>query len=222
MPTYERCPLEINQRASDVLCRHDTYKPVVEAKIKIDFIFASGDRDETGELANDAITKNGVRCFGLCKIVGPKDRAMGRGDVEILIDRDWWGDASEERQDALLDHELHHIVPREKNGTFVVDDQGRPKIKMRAHDYEFGWFTIVAKRNVVSTETDQARQIYEIDGQTYWPFLKGTEETTRFGRVAEEAGHSEATVSIHSGGKEIAAPMPLKKFTELAKKRSNK
>lgn len=225
MATYQRCPPEIEHRASKIMRNFVTYEPVLEAKVKIDFIFASGDRDESGELQGDAITKNGVRAFGLCKAIGTKDRAMGRADVEIMIDRDWWDTHDEPMQDALLDHELHHIVPREKNGSFVMDDLGRPKLKMREHDYEFGWFTIIARRHAVSVERTQARSIYDFAGQAYWPFLYETaaDEQTRFSRVAQEmAGEvakEETTVSISVEGKPTGVQnMPLSQFSKGVEK----
>lgn len=38
---------------------------------------------------------HGVKAAGLCRIVNLKDRVKGLGDVEILIDGDWWELASE-------------------------------------------------------------------------------------------------------------------------------
>jgi hypothetical protein len=168
MPTYERCPLAIHEQADAVLHKHATHEDTLLAGVKIDFIFAKADRDEeSGELLGPAITKNGVGALGLCRIINLRDRTMGRGDVEIMLDMDWWEKADWEEQNALLDHELHHI--QLKGGKNPLDDLGRPKIKLRKHDHEFGWFAIVAARNgAASLERQQAKAMLDEFGQYYW------------------------------------------------------
>jgi hypothetical protein len=168
MPTYERCPLAIHEQADAVLHKHATHEDTLLAGVKIDFIFAKADRDEeSGELLGPAITKNGVGALGLCRIINLRDRTMGRGDVEIMLDMDWWEKADWEEQNALLDHELHHI--QLKGGKNPLDDLGRPKIRLRKHDHEFGWFAIVAARNgAASLERQQAKAMMDEFGQYYW------------------------------------------------------
>lgn len=96
---------------------------------------------------------------------------LGRGDAEISLDGDWWRTASEEERRALLDHELHHIAPElNQNSQPITDDIGRPKIHMRKHDFQFGWFTIIAERHgLASAECIQAKGMMDAAGQYYWP-----------------------------------------------------
>src|SRR5438876_2880474 len=46
MPTYERCPKSVNDLANEVLTEFETHKPLLDVKIKIDFVFAFPDLDE--------------------------------------------------------------------------------------------------------------------------------------------------------------------------------
>ena len=167
MPTYKKDTGDINDIAQVVLRKHESHAPILERKVRIDFLFAFGDRDETtGGLVGPALKHQGVQATGLCRKVNIKDRAKGMGDAEITVDGDWWNEtATPEQQEALLDHELHHIAVSDKN-----DDLGRPVIKLRKHDFQFGWFTIVAQRNGQhAQERIQAKAMMEVAGQFYWP-----------------------------------------------------
>lgn len=173
MPTYQRCPLAINELANELLCEFESHKPLLDAKVKIDFVFAYGDREEsTGLLLSYAIVKDGVKTLGLARKMPPKDRAMGRGDAEITLDHDHWDSIGEPERRALLDHELHHLsVKIDKRGV-VRDDLGRPLLVIRDHDYDFGWFRVIAERHkAASIERIQAAWILEQDGQLFWPAL---------------------------------------------------
>ena len=103
---------------------HPTLK---EHRVRVDFLFAFGERDEvTGELIDDALKHHGVKALCIAKKISPvKDRAKGLGDAEICLDADWWTGASQEERKALLDHELTHLVATPKR-----DYNGRPIIKM--------------------------------------------------------------------------------------------
>ncbi len=177
MPTYQRCPESINQLANEILCQYEDHKPLLDAKVKIDFVFAYPDLDEkTGERTNDALSKNGVKALGICRKLSLKDRAMGRGDAEISLDHDYWEDAPEAEQKAILDHELHHLaVKMNRFGVVKRDDLNRPKLEIRHHDHDFGWFDIIAKRHGdASGERQQAAaMLVEGCGQYYWPELVG-------------------------------------------------
>lgn len=149
MPTFERCPSEVNELALAVLGKYEDHKPLLNGKVKIDYVFAYCDRDEkTDEPLNFALTKNGVQALGIARAVPTKDRALGRGDAEIALDGDHWQRISESMRLALLDHELHHLaVNVNKAGVLVTDSIGRPKVSLRKHDVEVGWFNLIASRH---------------------------------------------------------------------------
>jgi hypothetical protein len=170
MSTFKKCDKAVREMANEILCEFETHRPLLDAKVTIDLLFAYADRNEAGERAADALSKGGVRALGIAKIITLKDRVAGRGDAEITLDGDWWADAKEQQRRALLDHELHHLAVSIKEGCSVYDDAGRPKLKMRKHDYEFGWFTIIAARHgKFSIEVEQSTRIMHEQGEFYFP-----------------------------------------------------
>jgi len=166
MPTYKKAGNDVKEMAQAILEEYESHEPLLSAGVRIDFMMAYPDYDEaSGEPINDAIKQNGVKALALCRKIGLKDRTKGQGDAEILLDGDWWDDADEADKKALLDHELHHLVPTKK-----LDDLGRPLLKLRRHDYQFGWFSIIAQRHGIhSQERKQAASMMEIAGQYFWP-----------------------------------------------------
>lgn len=182
MPTFQKCGPEIEHLAKEILNKYETHADILAAGVRIDFVFAFGDTDpDSGERTSDAIKDRGRRVFGQARKIKLKDRAMGRGDAEICIDGDWWTEeATPAMRKAMLDHELHHLQVRfDKAGNVKVDDLQRPELKLREHDVEVGWFSIIAARHGVdSMEQIQARNIHERFGQYFWPEITGESAAT--------------------------------------------
>lgn len=126
---------------------------------------------EEGELV-PALTLHGIPALAISKVLPLKLRAHGLPDVEILFDGDAWQRLSKPRRMAVIDHELTHFEPQlDDAGVLKVDDLGRPKVKMRHHDHNFGWFDEVARRHKVeSIEVRQAVAFADEHGQFYFPF----------------------------------------------------
>lgn len=173
MPTYEKCPKAINELADELLTKYAQHKPLLEQKVKIDFLFAYPTKNEAGEPKGDAISHHGHKALGLTRKTNLKERTAGRADAEILLDGEWWAKASEKCQRALLDHELHHLsIAEDSEGVPKRDDAGRPCLKLRKHDVEVGWFTAIAERHGIhSMERIQAQMIFDDHGQSFWPVL---------------------------------------------------
>lgn len=161
--------------AKSVLSVFPSHQPLIDSGVTFAILMAYGDRDEdTGELTNDAITHHGQRALGLARIVNLKDRVKGVADAEILLDGDYWTTIDEAAQRALLDHELHHVSLKISKGIIQHDAAGRPKLKMRKHDVEIGWFKCIAERHGEhSMEQQQAKHIMDFCGQYFWPLLAG-------------------------------------------------
>lgn len=148
---------------------HDLVEEIIEefhpelkqVEMKIDLLEARATLDDEGFPEGPALTHQGYQALGICRIVNYRDRVKGCGDAEIQIDGDWWDDAEPEQQSALIDHELTHIeIVTGEDGRPRLDPIGRPKIKMRKHDRQFGWFDDVAKRwGKNSVEHQQASQV---------------------------------------------------------------
>lgn len=209
MPTYEAADKSVRAMANEILNRFESHSPLVKNEVQFDYVFAHPTVDENGEATGDAIKKHGVRALALCRVINLKDRTMGRGDVEILIDYDWWtNEASDQEQEALLDHELHHAEVKMKDGQPKRDNLGRPLIRLRKHDVEVGWFDIIALRHGKhSQERIQAKKLADEVGQLYWPGLCGeptkelkTNINTRFQEFAKKHG---ASVKITAGDKTL-------------------
>lgn len=174
MAKIEKAPKAIKDFALAILAQYETYKPVLDAKVNIEFLFARGERDpETDAIVSDAITLRGFRALGTCRKTNSEERAAGRGDAVVMLDADWWEEADEAAQRALLDHELFHIdVCQDEDGIVIKDKGGRPRLRMRKHDVQVGWFKLVAERNGVhSLECKQAKSVMDTSGQAYWPGL---------------------------------------------------
>lgn len=177
MSTYAKAPPEVKEMAEAILEEFLSYKPIVEAKVKIDFMFAFAEVGEDGESKGHALNKHGIRALGITRKLGIKDRVMGRGDAEVCLDGDWWEKATPARRRALLDHELHHIeVKLDEEGVVIRDDLKRPKLKLRKHDVEVGWFAVVAGRHGSnSLEIEQAKLVMDSYGQLFWPCIDAVE-----------------------------------------------
>jgi hypothetical protein len=193
MPAYSPAPLAVRDLAQAILQEYDTHRPTLDAGVKIDYVFAFADLDpDSGEKINDAIRVRGFRALGVTRKLPLKDRSMGRGDAEITIDGDWWNGAGDADRKSLLDHELHHIeVKTDKRGA-LTDDLGRPLLKMRRHDREYGWFDIIAKRHGKhSQEVQQAQHMMDRAGQLYFPELAA---------ISKAAAQAEASITLSIPG----------------------
>lgn len=174
MPKFMRCPKSIDDLAEEILREFESHKPLLDARVKIDLVFAYADVDDDGKMLNHALTKNGIRALGIARKMPLKDRAMGRGDAEISLDHDWWETVVLAEQRALLDHELHHLAVKIDKRGLVRDDLGRPVLQLRKHDYEIGLFNVIAERHKAnSQEVKWARHIMDAHGQLYWSEISG-------------------------------------------------
>lgn len=178
MPKYERAPESVKELAQQLIQKYEGHFELNNAMVKIDFLFAYPDLDEDQEVIGPALQSSGYVVRGKCKIVSLKDRAKGNADAEILLDAEYFQSLGKESQAALLDHELHHIEVRMKDGNPIWDDLDRPKLKLRKHDVQVGWFTEMAQRHGEhSMERIQAKEIVEECGQLLFPEFMATTQT---------------------------------------------
>lgn len=141
---------------------------LVTAGVRVSVIAAAAPIDEdTNEPVGEALKHHGYPCMACVRIIKHSDRVQGMADAEIKIDGDRWPLLSREEKIAVFDHELTHL---ELVGD--VDDGGRPKLKMRLHDHQLGWFDEVAERHgKFSIEQQQAQQLVDDCDQTYFAFM---------------------------------------------------
>lgn len=185
MSWFQRAPGDIRHLCRQVM--RDWHPKLVEASVRVELLVAYGKVNEDGEIIAPALKHHGVRALGVCKIIPIQQRVLGLGDVLILLDGDEWPEMGEDEQLALLDHELTHVdlvlemravakptVPgalvteTQVQATVQLDDAGRPKLRMRQHDRDYGWFDSVAQRHgLASSEVRQGRRLFESAGALY-------------------------------------------------------
>jgi hypothetical protein len=121
---------------------------------------------------------HGVPCYATVKIVSEKDRAAGMADARITIDLPTWDHMPGPSRRAVIDHGLQHleVVYDKKTSEVKEDDAGRPRLKMRPHDVDLGWFEVVAKRHgAASIEVQQAAKLADSRGQLLFPWMAKVE-----------------------------------------------
>ncbi len=190
MPLYEKCTDDaVLDAAAQVIHLYHARL----ADVRLDFLWVRSALDDNGDpVEPDPLKWHGYPCLAVVKIIGPKDRAMGRADAEISLDFKRWEELSDEQRLALLDHELSHLELTGK-----TDDHGRPKLKMRLHDVQAGWFVGVAERHgAASQEVQQAQEIAREHGAA---LLQG-EFDFRHEPSGDPGG---GTMTLATGGKSV-------------------
>ena len=175
MTTYVPATAAVQDRLRYLI---DQFHPDLDtAGVTLVVLMAHAPTDAAGEPLRAALKHRGVRVAACVRVVNLKDRAKGVADAEILLDGDRWPDWPRETQIAILDHELTHLVAvaelKDEEGrlqTAELDACDRPKLRLRPHDWEFGWYDSVAERHGdASLEVIQASALIAAKGQLYLP-----------------------------------------------------
>jgi len=146
MATYQKAENHIAQKANHLICTKPQFADLAEVDLKLTVLTAHAARDSEGTPKGPAIKHQGYAAHAVIKINSHQKRVEGCGDVTIIVDGDNCSEWSERRLEAILVHELTHlVVVRDNEGVIKSDDCGRPKLKMRLHDVQIGVFTEVAK-----------------------------------------------------------------------------
>ncbi len=175
MATYSSAPHEVHDVVSSVMERY--HGGLCDAGVTVTVLFAYAPRDSNGDPVGPAIKVHGAPALASIKITSLRDRAAGLADSIMLIDGDRFDELSPEELEALIDHELTHLELKvDDQGAVKRDDLDRPAMKIRPHDWEFGWFDEVARRHgEKSVEVKQARKLAEASGDLYQLALPGME-----------------------------------------------
>ena len=163
MKRYEEADREAVERMTAI---RDKYHPELSA-IRIGLLVVYDDEED-----KQVLKHGGYAAAALARIVSERDRAAGMCDAQIILDQSSYRHMTDKQRDALLDHELHHFeIAQDKSGAPRMDTNERPKLKIRKHDHQFGWFDAIADRHGEnSVEVKQARQLVEETGQLYFDF----------------------------------------------------
>jgi hypothetical protein len=169
MKVYEKAEPHVYARAEMLI---EQFHPHLQkAELTLDILMAT---NENG----DAVTHGGYPALAVVRIVNLKDRVKGMADAEITIDAKAYQNMTDQQRNALLDHELTHLqVVYDDHHIMKTDDIGRPRLKLKKHDYQFGWFREIAERHGKhSPEVYQAKILWEADGQAFFPMLTNPPE----------------------------------------------
>ena len=123
-----------------------------------------------------ALKVGGKEALGCIRVTKLTERTLGLGDALMILDGESMMAWSSKRLQAVIDHELRHLMlaKNKRTGEIQRDDEGRPKLRIRPHDFEFGWFARTAELyGEESYEVSQAREI--VAAQFAQNFLPGFE-----------------------------------------------
>jgi putative metallopeptidase len=180
MKTYSQCPASLREVVDRLLKK---YHPELDKlNVYFDLLFVDGEPP--------ALTHRGCPAFAVVRINSRKDRVKGAGDAEIVFDRAQFELQKPATQEAIIDHEIYHVIQKRdaKNAPMFHGD-GRPKLKLRKHDREFGWFDEIARRHgAASIEVQQASWIIAQTGQLYFAFHADVKSVARLALPAPREG----------------------------------
>lgn len=163
MAHYDTAPQEVLDLINSTI--EEFYPELVEADVTVDAMMAY---DEKGGFP---VKHGGYPALAMIKSTSLKNRVKGMADAEITIDAEAFKNMNKLQQKALIDHELCHlIVVRDKEGNIKTDDADRPKLRMRKHDHQMGWFREIAIRHKYnSPEVYQATLLWNEDAPIFFP-----------------------------------------------------
>jgi hypothetical protein len=134
MATYRTVPKEVNDLVDKVV--NEYHPDLEEAGVTVSALFA------------DEVRSHGWPCAAIIELNSKKNRVKGMDDATVTIDENHWKDLSEEKRIGLLDHELEHLeLQCDEEGKVKTDDANRPKLKIRPHDWEGGFFYKIVERH---------------------------------------------------------------------------
>lgn len=159
MSTYCESPDEVREMITNI--KNKYYPDLCKAEVTITSLMAHARRNEKGEITGPSLTLHGHPAIAIVSVTNHKNRVAGLTDVIIEFDGDIWNDFSLEDQSAIVDHELFHIdLKKDEDGEFQSDDSGRPKVRLKPHDWQLGGFGEIAKRHgSASQEVQQLKTV---------------------------------------------------------------
>lgn len=188
--TYIRAPSEIIDLIDEVKAAHhpalQTYEVAIDALV-------ARRHNARGEELGGALKAHGYPAVATISIMPLKRRALGNADALLVVDGMAWEALESAERRACIDHELEHLrvvaeeggvvevgEDGELNGVGASDDFGRPRLKLRLHDWQLGGFRAVAKRHhEAALEVVAVRAARdEKTGQMFWDWPEPADDGT--------------------------------------------
>lgn len=176
MPIYSEADSELKNCRDRMMEKY--HGPLRDAGVTTDLVFAEPRSDGEGVIAPEAcaLKLHGYPVQAMVKINSYKLRFKGHADAEILVDKQRWQELKDEEKDALIDHELEHLeLKTDRDGLLVRDDLDRPKLRMRLHDWEHGWFDSIARRHGPQSQEVQQFEKFKAAHRQTWIDFKDDE-----------------------------------------------
>lgn len=184
---------DIRSRIADVMALY--HGELVDAEVTVGLLVAEPNDDGESELK-----LHGYPCAAIVKINGYAQRVQGLEDACITVDALTWRGLAEDERIALIDHELHHLeVAKDKKGNIKSDKNGRPRLKMRLHDWELGGFAAISGRHGKAALEVQA---FHAVSRAYHQQLFRWSSDLAGGEGGGDAG---VAVSVPFAGKQVQA-----------------
>lgn len=142
---HRKADPEVVDRVNAMLLKY--HPKLVELKIRVGVIMTRAGRRADGSLEGPSVVKNGVACAAVTRLTSLKERVFVDYDAIIEIDEDMWDFLNPAQKDALVDHELQHIIEVYKDGFPDTYDDGRPKLKLLLDDWALTGFHIIVERH---------------------------------------------------------------------------
>jgi hypothetical protein len=196
MKLYNQAPTEIvNQLRSVMTAAHDR---LVKHRVTVGVLLVRDDAEEP----LPCLKHHGYAAMAIVSITPIKHRAKGSPDAIIEIDQVTWDDLGEAEQNALLDHELTHLeLVLNDGGAPKLDGCGRPKLRVRLHDHQYGWFHDIAMRHgEASQEVQQYAALHEERHQQWFAFAGDLQKKAKAKRESQEGLKDEITQAFDDAG----------------------
>jgi hypothetical protein len=145
MPTcFQLADASVHQLAKEVMEQHHPELRMPDGDfVKLCIMMAFGDANSS----EPALKLHGYAAAAIVKVIPYDQRVDKRADAEIKIDQSQWDAFTDAQRRALLDHEITHLeIQKDDDGFVKTDDAGRPKLRMKLHDWQLGGFRSIAQR----------------------------------------------------------------------------
>lgn len=186
--------------------------------LKVDTIFVEAVNGESGDNDANPIVVAGFNRNSKIVIRSLKDRTDGFGDVQIILDRVWWEDASMAERDAEVNTCLLSIeAKRDSEGNLKHDEAHRLVVKKRRPDARIDIYDKAVELHGEACQSwkDVKEQIVDKRGQLLFGWqgdiVPPTTAPTELQRAAaasiQGAGKDDAVAKVEKDPDEVRPPV---------------
>ena len=168
---YEMASQEDVKLMNEIIDKH--YKELRDYDIQIGLFYLYPKLDKDGNSKGPSIKSQGVACAANIRIVSDLNRLTDNTDVKIVLAQEIWSKISKEEKEAILDHELYHLViakdPKTDEPLTISETSDKVKLKMKVHNIVLWGFSDIIERHKMNS---QELQILDGISKRYAPYMK--------------------------------------------------